>query len=74
MVTSIDGHVMRVVARFDHRRAAVVVDEEIVVVAGQDEIDRVRVAISSIVLPAVGMHDRDDEIGAFATQRLAPAP
>ena len=66
------GDVMRVVAQLDHRGASVVVDEQVVVVAGQDQVDRAR-REQLVVLLAVGMHDRDHEIGALAPQQPRPA-
>ena len=59
-----DGDVLRVVARFDDRVAAVVVDEKIVVVPGQDQVDAA-CGHQLIVLPAVGMH--------HATTKSAPS-
>ena len=62
------GDVVRVVVRFHHGGVAVIVDEEIVGVAGEDQIDRVA-AIELGALLAGDMRDRDDEVGALAPER-----
>ena len=62
------GDVVRVVVRFHHGGVAVIVDEEIVGVAGEDEIDRIA-AIELGALLAGDMRDRDHEVGALALER-----
>ena len=66
------GDVVRVVVRFHHGGVAVIVDEEIVGVAGEDEIDRVA-AIELGALLAGDMRDRDHEVGALAPAASWPA-
>ncbi len=50
----------------------VVFDEQVVVVAGQNEVDGAALE-DLIILAAVGMHDRDHDVGALAPQRSLPA-
>ena len=64
-----DRDIVRVVGRLDHQRAAVELDEEIVVVTGQDHIGRMGLGQIDALL-AVGVHHHDDEIDAVAAQRL----
>ena len=63
------NHVMGVVARLDDCVAAVEIDEQVVVVAGEQKVDGARRS-DLVVLPAVGVRDGNDEIGALAPQRL----
>ncbi len=58
--------------RFDHHGLAVIADGEVVVVAGQQHVDEAR-AHDRVVHVAVGMSDRDDDVGALLAQisRLA---
>ena len=65
------GDVVGVVVRFDHGGVAVIVDEEIVGMAGENEIDRVA-AVDLVTLLAGDMRDGDDEVGALAP--AAPWP
>lgn len=60
---------MRVAGRLDHQRAAVELDEQVVVVAGQNHIGRMSLDQIGALL-AVGVHHHDHEIDAVAPQRL----
>src|SRR5262249_46955197 len=69
-MTRVDGRdVVGIVAGFHHGVAAVEFDEEIVIVAAEEEIDRAGGEDRAILLTA-GVSDGDDEIRAVATQRL----
>src|SRR5262245_31209617 len=61
------GDIVGVVARFHHGVAAVEFDEEIVIVAAEDEIDRAGLE-NRVVLFAAGMDHRHDEIRPFTPQ------
>jgi len=63
----------RDVARLDHRVAAVVVDEQVMVVTAEQEIDRTR-SENLVILGAAGVRDGNHEIRAFAAQELGLAP
>ena len=62
------GDIVGVVARFYHRGAAAILDEQIVGVASEKEID-CAAAKDLVTLFAGDMSHGDDEIGAFAAQR-----
>jgi hypothetical protein len=68
-----DRHVMRVVGRLDHQRAAVEIDEQVVGVSGQDQVCQVGPRQLER-LRAVRVHHRDHEVGTVALQRLALRP
>jgi hypothetical protein len=59
------GDVVGVVARFDHGVSAVEFDEQIVIVAAEQEIDRAG-REDRVILLTAGMDDRYDEVSAFA--------
>ena len=62
------GDVMRVVAGLDQRALAVVIDEQVVRVAGEQQVGRALVLQLDRVA-AIAMQDRADEVRAFAPQR-----
>ena len=61
------GDVMRIVARLDQRAAAVVIDEQVVRVAGEQQFGGARVLQLDRVA-AIAMQHRADEIRAFLAQ------
>jgi hypothetical protein len=63
------GDVVGVEVRFDHRRAAVVVDEEVVGVAGEDQVG-CAAEVDLVGLLAGRVRHDDDEIGTFSAQGL----
>src|SRR5262249_36330251 len=63
------GDIVGVVARFYHRGAAAILDEQIVGMASEKEID-CAAAKDLVTLFASDVGNGDNEIGAFATQRL----
>ena len=62
---------MRVVAELDQRALAVVIDEQIVRVAGEQQVGGARV-LQRDAVAAIAMQDRADEIRALL--RAAPRP
>ncbi len=60
---------MRIVGRLDHGAALVVGDEEVVVVARQDQVDETG-RVEGVVLAATRMDHRDEEIRPLGAQCL----